>query len=472
MSWLLLLTFFSFASDPSCPTSANLNPNNLSPEAIKHFSWLHKLKTPEDLVCCIAKLPNIQIAIAPMSDAAQNGDYKNPRVLIIHGDSTPTPSKFTSIFSINSGAKHLQQNQSVEMMFNDPSGKLAFTDIDFSKGKPHFSKRNPESCMLCHGDAGKVPASGPQPIFDVEPWPKFLMEQPTSNSRDTVGQQLCNERNKLEPQFEKWAKGALQSQPRYSCIKDKPRINIAVLDGLLLIENSKRIARIMSTSRDYQKFKFAIVASQSCSDFLPENYIPDSILKTMNQQDELPLSLKPITSKKDLYKEAHRLGAQETRQANLRDLAKADKASLLKAGKPVHFSDELRDSLFCGSLLSNPIDTLPNAEELYFPSSNMTYNRYQADFIARRSHNAELRFLFESRGISTSNWDMRPVPGYTRGIGRSLLQSLLALESPNSKLVRAANFDNPNCPLLAQESLRAFGVKENDIPTMAPTVDQ
>lgn len=456
--WLyLVFTVFIHAAEPTCPTSKKLQANNLSPEAIKHFAFINKITTPEQLVCCIAELPNIQIAIAPMSDAAQNGDYQNPRVLIIQGSSAPHPQSYTSIFSINSGADHLHQKDAVEMMFNDPAGKLVFTDIDFSKGKPHFSKRNPEACMMCHGNSGKVPPHGPQPIFDPGPWPKFLMEKPEGNSRNLFGQHLCRERQKLEPLLEQAATKALSTKPRYACIKNKPRINIGVLDGLLLQQNTRSAARFISTSKDYQKFKYAIAISQFCGEWKPEQYIPENILKTMTKQDTIAPSLKNISDKKQLLQEVRKISVQNTAMANLRDAKKAASAQKIKTGDQVHFGDELADSLSCGEPMGDFTGEIPNAQEVFFPSSNAIYNRYLADAIIQSGGNPELRFLLESRGIDISHLGMRATPSNIRGINSPVVSELLNLEPPNSSFKRAFAGESPNCQLLAEESLRAFG---------------
>lgn len=455
---VVLLALFSLATEPSCPSNIKLNANIHSPEHIKQYITNLSINSPEKLICCLATTPGLEIAIAPTSVAGQNGDYLNPRVLIVSRNKEK--NEINSIFSINSGASHLEQKDAVEMMFNDREKGLAYVDFDFAGGKSHVSKRNPELCMSCHGNNGKVPANGPRPIFDVGPWPRFLMEAPPSEDRNTsrelVGQHLCPERAKLESLLENKSANAINNNPRYACIKNLPRINIGDLDVALQNLNIKRIINFIRATPDYDKFKYVIAAAETCSDFDPDKYIPKSVLDKMKNQDSIDKDLKSLNSPGQLIEYLDRKHMALNQKANIHDKALAPLHNKITANQPIDLGDDLSASRFCSDTPTKYKD-FETAENSFFPSNNVIYNRYKADSQVVGTGVSNLRYIFESRGIDISEWNMRATGGYERSY--VLTAALRESEPAGSELKKALSIDSSElqCERLATLSFTAFG---------------
>lgn len=467
---------------PSCPTKAKMNPN-FNPLQVKHFMKVHDIKTVEEMVCCIAKTPNLKIAIAHNSVAAQDGDYNNPRVLIIHSDDEEplgfgpnNVGKINSIFSINSGKDGYHQKDAVEMMVNE-RGNLSFVDIDFAKGQPHMSGRNPEACMQCHGDAGKVPPHGPRTIFDVEPWPRFVFAD-DDLSRDIFGVRLCKGRQKIESLLKKKAITAVQSNPRYHCIKDKPLASIASLDAQLTAFNTQRVVKFIRSTPNYHKYKFAILGAGLCGDFLPEKYFPQEVLKKMNKQNNLPHELRQISDKNKLFEYSDKQRIRLNSEANIRDRAKEKLGDEILANKKIELGTDLQDSRHCGEhvfLYKNAPQIKSQAQNLR--GENVVYNRYMVHFETKSIvGNRNLRYLFESRGIDTSDWNMQPTGGidrFTPMIGHTLLEA----EAKGSKLKSIepsfrGSLEANKCLTLQRWSKEAFGVKASDAAHEGSVIEQ
>lgn len=440
-----------------CPTKAKMNPNNLQPEVVGHFAKVHKLKKPEDLICCIADMPGITIAIAPFSIAAQNGTYLDPRILIVKQGKDDIAD---AIFSINSGADHLNQKDAVEMLFNDRAAKkISYTDIDFAGGRANVSQRNPESCMLCHGDSGKVPKHGPRPIFDDAPWPRFLMEKSSPNSRDIFGEFLCPQREKLDPLIEQATTEAIDKNPRYKCIKDKPRITISgvkgSLEGSLIKFNTDRLVRFIKTSKDYKKFKYVIFAADYCGDFIPEDYIPGNQLKTMTNQTTLNPRLQSLDSTSALVNYMDEVSLRNRQHADKRDNLKAELVSKIQKKEAINLGDELKDSGACSrdGRQFTGIKGVSGAEEYLFKSKNIIFNRYIAD----GSGESALRFIFETRGIDISDWNMSATGGYSRSF--NLSDALAKEDTDLNKILQHSSDPQAVCKDLKNKSMMAFEEK-------------
>jgi len=452
----IVVVLLAHAEGPSCPTKNKMNQHMLQPEVIKGFLRTHKVTSADDMVCCLASIPGLEIVISPHSVAAQNGDYQNPRVLMMSRDSN---GEINAIFSVNSGKIGLNQNNSVEMMFNDRGkGEAVFTDIDFTSGKPHVSERNPETCMLCHGDSGAVPVGGPRLIFDVAPWSRFIMGSQLDD-RLVFGQFLCPERQKLEPLFVQEANKALATKPRYSCLKDLPRASLSAIDGGLQLMQVRQIVKTIRASPNYQQFKFAIAAAEICGDFIPEHYIPADVLSTLTDQETLAKGVRGIASGSELLRHMDAEHSRLRAEADARDRAKRGLAQKIAAGQPIDLGDEIRDSLNC----SMPGDSdfkladMPNAANLFFSSKNMIFNRYVADTSLHQGGGAATRFLFEARGINVSRWEMTPSGGYSRGF--NLIEALMNRESKGSTLRRTVENRDSGDPKVACERLKALSLK-------------
>ncbi len=468
--YFILPTTFVFAQ--TCPAKTKL-PANLQPEVLGNYIRLNGLDSVEDLTCCIAKIPDIEIAVAINSIAAQDGDYLNPRVLIVKrnkakaGSNSPTNlPPIEEIFSINSGAAHLRQGHSVEMMFVEPGSKsLVYTDIDFNKKNP-MSHRNPKTCLLCHGHAGKnPPLGGPRPIFEVSPWPRFLIPLSKSN-RDIFGPNFCKGRESIDLDLTKAANEALSSNPQYKCVKNLPRIPIGELDSGLNDLNDHRTARILLNTKNFQKFKYAF-AGTNCPKFNPNDFIPEKVLATMTVQTNLPIKLQQLTSITEMVKFHDQEKARLQQESHLRDEKKAFFKNLVADKKPINLGDELVDSHNCISDIAAPEKLQNNSQNpTFFTGTNTVLHRYQVHKKIYQFGNAglsaEVRFLFESRGIDLSDFMMSATSGsYNREIMAN--RALRQVEPPNSPLIKAIEQKDPTvrCAILKKLSFEAFGIKSN-----------
>ncbi len=78
---MITILIFAFSKENDCPAKGKL-PKVLEPETLKHYIKIQKLKTPEDLICCLARDFDTEVTLITDSLSAQTSDYLNPRALV------------------------------------------------------------------------------------------------------------------------------------------------------------------------------------------------------------------------------------------------------------------------------------------------------------------------------------------------------------------------------------------------------
>ncbi|MCC6137105.1 MAG: hypothetical protein IT287_00610 [Bdellovibrionaceae bacterium] len=438
------------------------------------------LTKPEDLICCIAKDQNIEIAVAHSSIAAQNSDYNNPRVLLISKDKK---GNTTGILSINSGAPHLNQKDNVELMYNNAtSGQVEMYDISFETSEPKMSGKNPESCMNCHGGNSDNTVGGPKTIFEAFPWPRFVDE----SRQLALDNQTCPNRAALNIEMQKKANTAVKTAPRYSCIKDKPRTDLQELDDQLLDWNERRIAKNLKNTSDYQKFKYAIIGSSIC-DFNITEWLPKEVLAKMTINTSIHKNIKNKTNPAELARHLNTELSQKSSTSMNRDKALVKSIPALPQGKSTPHSFDLNNGT---------CDTdIPSKSELsnLFANNPPLLNQYFTDSMIQGDESfGTYRFLLESRGIDISDWSTSAINGYDRA-PKNLWVPLVLQEPKNSaihkllntaakyatssifitKTLQEADHPTETCNQLKKLSLKAFPTtEETEAPSPTPTILQ
>lgn len=435
---MVFLLFFVFTSldlvHSESNSCSNTSPNFIKPltaQTINHFIRINssKVTSPRDLMCCIVKSdPTLKIITMHNSLAAQNGNPKNPRVLIVK--TTPNGEDLETVFSINSGHQKLGQHSSVEMIeYTSSTSDMTMSDIEFTPEGFSFHK-NPENCISCHGDKGEMPrVGGLKTLFERDPW--FRVSSPNAIFK-SFG--CPNYQNKLN-QMRSTALSALSEQEQYECIKNLPHMSVTKFDELLARKNDIRVGKILRSTKDYYLYKYAIAGSIICPSFLPEEFIPKKILETMTQQDTIKKDIIKLNSKEQL------VAITGETPDWLKTVQHADRNMQFDLNSNVTLPEDL---ISCRK--QNKLS------EKHFPGANSTYHRYIADSYLRQSsfRMASFRFLLETRGIDISNWNMTVTEPY----GRTpfLLEQLKVGETQSF----ISMLESKNCNELKKQSLEAL----------------
>ncbi len=423
---IFLITAFSGAD---CPTR-NQMPRDFTPQIIQSFLRINRsVDDPAELICCVARNQNIEIAVAHSSIAAQNSDPQHPRVLIIMKNSNGT---IRSVMSVNSEAQNLNQTHSVEYMYNNASAsRLEFYDIDFAApGRRFPMQRNPETCMNCHGSSIQG-ETNPRTIFDQFPWPRFVDQAPIRDG--------CPNTQALKTEFSRQSMSALQGDPRYACIKDRPLAGLTQLEHSLGSLNNRRIAKQIRTTADYPKYKYALVASEICDANDSRNpamniLLPESVIKKLNGTSTVRPALQGVRSIPELANYATlTIEKNRTQSIQLDQKISHRGGSTAAAFRPPTNAE------------GNCEASIDKIDFTAFLGNNITYNKYLVDSITAGDGSfANFRFLFETRGINISNWGQQATTGYDVA-PVNLWVELVKAESQDSALSR----------LLKQEALDA-----------------
>jgi hypothetical protein len=437
---LIWLLFFNTLANAKCPVPGGINRSKTDPDSIRAF--LHdnkdKVSSIEDFVCCLPEEFRSNFVVAHSSIAGQSSHLRSPRVLMFNKIVQPNGELIlNSLFTINGGDQKLNQSMSVEYMNNNRStGEIEFFDIELKNDSFHFSSKNPESCMGCHGDMGKVPSAGPRPIFEpAGQWTSFIHGIASCTpSESTLSNVIQNELEK------EWIKN-----PRFKCLNSKMETSeqigekgifrssivnplLSSLDQALEDLNSRRVAKTVLNSSDYGRFKFVILGSLICrgaglfesrvNDFdKPENWIPSDALKTMIDESFLP---KLFRGSERPYEVARKV-IEDFKLKEL-DIHRNQRltAKAILDGKTPH-ADFSKRATACYN---------PTKEEPFAPhksidfdvahaqkseSGNAVFARYDAHTFSQsfrgQMGNSFFRFILEGRGIDTSNFGMEPTSG-------------------------------------------------------------
>lgn len=197
------------------------------------------------------------------SQSLQRASYESPRALL-----SDAAGKLVLAF-------HGGPSETIEAMeFDDSQARFRFYEITFSSGKPLASAPNPAKCLHCH--------RGPDPRPNWESydhWPGVY-----GSNDDRLAE------NEVAP-FLTFLKGA-DERPRYGALKLDPLKKVLGYTSFfgrlpeepnisfthrLSQNNYRRVARLITESHDYAKYKYLIAAFLSGNDgprFRSENFLP------------------------------------------------------------------------------------------------------------------------------------------------------------------------------------------------------
>lgn len=436
--WMLAVTpTEALAQTGLCPTEngQELPAADLNPVGIQQYlsKYATKLKSVEDVVCCLPQSYRDQFSIMHSSNSAQHSDLFGPRAILFDvepgDDRLPVPQLKCAI-SFNGGEAHFGNPNNLELMCNNKSTKeIELYDIAQRNGKFELGERNPQACVLCHGSGGRTGTGGLRPIFeDVDQW-----------TRAVQGIHACGAEETLSRALEKATQTVFKSNNRYKCLNQKIATarhfsgsltstapDLTTLDLALMRLNARRTAKVLKDSKDYEQFQFALVGSLLCldnkNDGLGEpwnsggnlaDWIPAKLLSQMNGTTWLPAEFAERSDLSALVREQLTQSASEFENISIGQI-KAVKD--LQAGKKPQFDFYRGPFNTCNNIKPQIEKIAPSSANGYGMVS--TLDRYKAAntvhaFRGRRP-NPQFRFLLESRGIYAGDFSMDVVGGSYR----------------------------------------------------------
>jgi hypothetical protein len=450
---ILFLFLQSWAIDKSCSAGAPITSNSMTAGGLNTYLQSNKAKIRDigDLICCLPKEYQSNFVVGYDSIAGQPGSIQSPRILMFNQLRDPKKMDFISnelraIVTANGGDPSLMQFNNLEAMFN-PSDKkeVELRDYELQNGNVHMSGPNPESCMNCHSSMAGEPG-GPRANFEpFGNWTRFL-----------DGIIPCSETEKnLMTEIQNKTYQKIVENPRFRCldhskIKDGQFDLLSQLDIPLRKISNRRTAQIVKSTPDYQSYKYAILGAGLCRNFQeesfndPSTWLPPEVKKRHHSRE---LMSKDVRESTDIWKTL-KDGTEKERAAFIVMEEKQKKMiSDFQLGK-IPQVDFYRGA-FCGSKLTQTIrlggveqkvDAIDSSilfARKYIPDS---LHRIFVDGLLKKMRNsgandADIRYLFEGRGIDTSGWNRSATPGGNSKDGlQDLVEDLLALEPKLSPL--------------------------------------
>lgn len=500
--WLLVSQFIflfpAFAEkNPACPAPHELNRNLMNAVGIKSFIQSNGIKDIGDFICCLPKDFRENYVVTHSSIAAQNSNYKSPRILFFSAEEETGNAR--TILSVNGGAKDLNQTSNIEILSdNSQTREVELYDIEVRPKGPVLSERNPPLCMSCHGDYGIAGVGGPHPNFEPSlSWKRFI-----------GGSFTCNEtEQKYHKLLDQKAIQAIQENPRFKCLGKNNSTGpfdagnfLSTLDNRLDILNSRRVAKIIRSTPEYERFKYAIIGSNLCVNrggpkLKISEWVPEKILKKMSHDSFLTKNLQSSVSLKNgLANEISHL-KEADQKSTAQMLAAIEK---IKIGEIPEFLSSPSNFLTCVNHLT------PGSLVQGLGSGNELLDRYILDRRIKGSLDGFTRFLFETRGIDTGTWEMSLLPNSNiRDLGQFAHELLRLEKEPGLKDISdklfqlglsrdADGLKNPTgtagqvntfpiidkyldeaCLYLQQKSLAALtDLATNEVPEAAPVLEK
>ncbi len=440
----------------ACPAKMPL-PEHFSARDIRALSEDPSIKTVEDMLACLARDLKLETLLLHTSFAAQNSDSKNPRALLV----SAVKRKVAGIFTVNSGEAHLNQNHSVEFMFNNKMrGEAEFYDIDFNEGHAVMSALNPEACMNCHGIASRVPVGGPKMLFDRDPWSRVVhADSGFTPQADASGFGFCTNRRKLHYDLEKQTLNAFRTKPRYRSLTSLPKTTATDFDVMMRDMNSRRIAKWITQTPGYQEYKWAIFATAfSC--VANDEVFSSRQIAQMNDVRTLHEDVIQARNSHDLDLFVLRQQTERWKQSLWIDDRNVALLEAVKRNEPVSVGLPDVDT---GGQCRKPFDRHEGKENPASRAERITLmERYAKDTEAWGGdlETGVFQYIFESRGMNISDWNTQPTPGYGRGPGM-LREYLLDHEKnngPDYAVLKDAmsRMQFEACPLLLKLAKQRF----------------
>ena len=401
---IFVLVFFSLVdialSNSACPVTP-LNIDDFEPEKLS--LWIEEngsnLNSAKDFLCCVPDQVKNRFAIAHSSLAAQNGNAKNPRVIFFHKsvkDSiNPNDNRLHFAFSLNSGRSHLNNPNNIEFVFADKlSGKLSYFDLEISSNHRGFvGGENPEKCMACHGTYNSF---GAKPIFTDRPWhnfvsgntfavnkhqrslrcepvPKEVVRKLDIDTLDSLLEDALNDNSNFACMNIGTLTGARSSISNSDEVRDQNLLtNLIEFDDALRHAHRHRIWKDISSSPQYDQFKYLMLGATLCKEMKLRNWVPNQVLY-------------PALAEVDFYD--HRFGQINSRSRFQLPLGGVLQASHQKLSlelqkfdqRTAELSNLLNDSRAWQNFLEN------SDSELHFGRNPLACYRDQAEGLIQRT---------------------------------------------------------------------------------------
>lgn len=321
-------------------------------------------------------------------------DYVNPRAIVFGGEAlgndvqTPTNIRYGSMkmaMTFNGKATD-PGNEDLELVEVDTSPEAGldvfrYFEIKFPKtaglswreaqSQIHFSPKNPAKCVACHGNPAR-------PIWDGYPlWPgAFGSDNFITHAHEVQGYQAFLREAPQHPRYQ-W----LEERERfYDAPQGKLRFNHegsnSVLNIRLSVANGVRVARLMRSTPNFDRFRYAAMgATLGCYETLTQ-FFPHNV------QTDVERSLESVV---------------------LRDLTE-DNSTLAR-----RLADRLTDTHLRPRSASERTAVIQRIERGF---ASPTMLRLALDTMLKAGPRRQVaapvgwRYIFESRGIRIADWFM------------------------------------------------------------------
>jgi hypothetical protein len=231
------------------------------------------ITTIEDLLPELPQEIRAEYVLMHTSRSLQGATFQAPRA-ILHWDSAK------KIMSFNGGPEQ-KGGSSIEMIqFNEDTRKFEFHRLDFEKDKPPIRDQNLKRCHHCHRQDAR-------PNWEhYFVWPGAYGEDDDSyNQKEVEEINVFIQNSKTHPRYKNLI-NIEQMSPQDG--PNRAAKNIPFTQRVYAL-NSRRVARLVSETPDYQKFKYAAIGGMYCadkfSDFYPDNQKPPATWDTKGEFD-------------------------------------------------------------------------------------------------------------------------------------------------------------------------------------------
>ena len=223
----------------SIPKSFSLNIND--------YIKKNDIKSVEMFLKNLPKEYLLNYTLAINSQSNQKSDKFNPRVIMFSFEDE-------KVLTFNGeGYNEDDRVEILDLSKDNPE----FSFVEFSKKKVFVSKKNPQSCLECHGKS-------PRPIFESYPvWDRFygknfdhILDKDYKVFKDSM---KSKKRYNILAHDNLWR----SDQKRIFNLKNQPNLKYGVFLSTLM---AKKYAKKIMNSKHYKKFKHQYFYSIYCRD--------------------------------------------------------------------------------------------------------------------------------------------------------------------------------------------------------------
>jgi hypothetical protein len=305
------------------------------------------------------------------SRSLQGSDPAAPRA-ILYGDVNQAPfnpAKERIIFSVNAH-KGFRGSGAVEILRYRPGQTIEMIELTFPDGKAHVERGTPSKCQKCHGIE-------PRPVWDrLAFWPGAF------NPGFVIPASPVGDRDKLN--------AALESAPIFRMLKGAEEFGNGNLTSLLHEINARRVARLIQSTPDYRRYRYAVVgALQGCTSI--REFLPPEVQSQHQSRTHL-INYDPLLAR-DLIRKRLAQSPTVTRQTV--------EAALERAGSP----GPIQEIDYVIDLVHREMRDLDYGQ---LDNSGVESRFFRFSYA---SGIPQLRYLFEGRGIGIKSWSMDVVEG-------------------------------------------------------------